>query len=143
MYKVYFLLESILFLVFCGGEIMVSTLCRELSPLLQLIGQCLNIFKISLPLILIIIGIFDIGKVAISNKSEDIKKNMKNLFYRIAVAIVVFFIPTLCMVVFGFVGKFDEVVADSGIDYETCYDCLFRPSKENCCNAVKTAEEHS
>lgn len=117
----------------------VSTLCRDLSPAIQLIGQMLNIFKICLPLILICMGVFDIAKAVISSKSEDVKKNIKLFFQKIAICIIVFFIPTIFMVMFGFVGGFNDIKNESGIDYDVCYDCMFNPSSEGCRDAVQVA----
>lgn len=120
----------------------INTFCRELSPILQLIGQALNIFKISLPLILVVLGIFDIGKAVISSKSDDIKKHMKNFFKKILACVVIFFIPMMCMVVFGFVGGFADIKENSGIDYDICYDCMFNPGSDDCTDAVKIAESN-
>lgn len=123
------------------SNMVITDVCSQLSPLLQLIGQVLNIFKISLPLILIVIGIFDIGKAVVSSKSDDIKKNIKNFFKKVLVSLVVFFIPTIVMVVFGFVGKFTEAIEESGIDYEVCYSCIYKPGSEGCKRNVIEQED--
>jgi H+/gluconate symporter-like permease len=117
----------------------INAFCQELSPILQLIGQALNLFKIFLPLILIALGILDIGKAIISSKSEDVKKNMKNFFKKVIACVVVFFIPTICMIVFGFVGGFNDIKENSGVDYDVCYSCMFNPSNDECTNAVEIA----
>lgn len=117
----------------------INTFCQSLSPLLQLVGQVLNIFKICLPIILIVLGIFDIGKAVISSKSEDVKKNMKSFLKKIVACIVVFFVPTICMVVFGFVGGFSDIKNNSGIDYDVCYSCMFNPTNDECDSAVEIA----
>ncbi len=116
-----------------------NTFCQNLSPMLQLIGQGLTIFKLFLPLILIALGIIDIGRAVVSSKSEDVKKNMKNFVKKIVACVIVFFIPTICMVVFGFVGDFNHIKNDSGIDFDVCYDCMFNPANENCKSAVEIA----
>lgn len=117
----------------------MSTLCRDLSPILQLIGQALNIFKISLPIILVVLGIIDIGKVSISKDAKDIKDHAKNFIWRISAAIMVFFIPTLVMVIFGFVGRFEDTIENSGIDFDTCYSCLFSPNDKECSKSIELA----
>lgn len=114
----------------------INSFCRELSPILQLIGQVLTIFKILLPLVLIVLGIFDIGKAVISSKTDDIKKYMKNFAKKVAVVVLIYFVPTLVMVVFGFVGNFNEITKESGLDYDVCYDCLFKPNSYNCQDSV-------
>lgn len=121
----------------------INTFCRDLSPLLKLIGDALNVFKISLPLLLIALSIFDIGKAVVSAKTDDVKKHMKNCFKKLLICVAVFFVPTLCMVAFGFIGNFKEIKETSGIDYEICYDCMFNPSSEECKTAVEIAELES
>lgn len=120
----------------------INTFCQELSPILQLIGQALSIFKISLPLILVVLGIFDIGKAVISSKSDDIKKYLKNFSKKLAVCVIIFFVPMICMVVFGFVGGFNDIKNNSGIDYDVCYNCMFNPSSDNCTSAVAIADKN-
>lgn len=117
----------------------INTFCQDISPALQLVGQLLTIFKISLPLILICLGIFDIAKAVISSKSDDVKKNLKSFFQKIAICVGLFFVPTLCMIVFGFVGGFNDIKNESGIDYDVCYDCVFNPSSKDCKKAVQIA----
>jgi len=114
----------------------INNFCKGLSPVLILIGHALNIFKLCLPLILIVLGIVDIGKAVISSKSEDVKKNMKNFFKKVLVCALVFFIPTVGMVVFGFIEDFTEIRENSGLDFDVCYNCLFDSGGEICKNAV-------
>lgn len=118
-----------------------SNFCETLSPLLHTIGQMINIFKISLPLILIVLGIFDIGKAVISSKSDDVKKNMKHFVLRIIVSILIFFIPIICLTLFNFIGEFSAIRKNSGLDFDVCYSCLFNPNKDDCTDAVEIAME--
>lgn len=121
----------------------IDTLCKDLSPLLKVLGDALNVFKISLPLLLIALSIFDIGKAVISAKSDDVKKHMKSCLKKLLVCIAVFFIPMLCMVAFGFIGDFKEIEENSGIDFDICYNCMFNPNSEDCKTAVEIAELES
>ena len=134
--SILFFVERGVNMVFIGA---INTFCQSLSPILQIIGQILNLFKIFLPLILIALGIFDIGKAVISSKSDDVKKNMKNFFNKVLVCLVVFFIPTLCMIVFGFVCGFNDIRENSGLDFDVCYSCMFNPNTDECRNAVQLA----
>lgn len=113
--------------------------CEQISPLIQLVGQALNIFKISIPLILICLGIFDIGKAVISSKADDVKKNIKLFIKKMLISVLIFFIPMICMVTFGFVDGFNKIKNESGIDYDICYDCMFNPNSHKCRNAVEIA----
>ena len=44
----------------------LGVFCQNLSPMLQIVGEFLLIFKIAIPIILIVICIFDIGKAIVS-----------------------------------------------------------------------------
>ncbi len=121
----------------------INSFCQEISPMLKMIGDLLNIFKVSLPLILIALCILDIGKAVISSKSDDIKKNIKSGLKKLAVSVFIFFVPTVCMLIFNFVGGFQEITEESGIDYDICYDCMFKPSSSECTKAVEIAELES
>lgn len=118
----------------------INLMCQELSPAIQLIGRLLYIFKLFLPLVLIILGIFDIGKAVISSKSEDVKKHMKNFLFKVFVCVIVFFIQDICMIVFGFVGGFNDVKENSGIDFDVCYSCMFKPNSDECDDYVLIEE---
>ena len=118
----------------------INSMCQGLSSGLQLIGRLIYIFKLFLPLILIVLGIFDIGKAVISSKSEDVKKHMKNFLYKIVVCVIVFFIPNICMIIFGFVGGFNDIRENSGVDYDVCYACMFNPNSDECTYYVELAE---
>ena len=118
----------------------INTFCLEISPILKMIGDLLGIFKLALPLILIALCIIDIGKAVISSKTDDIKKNIKACVKKLIVCVAIFFVPTICMVVFGFVNSFKEIKENSGVDFDICYSCMFNSSNEECKKAVEIAE---
>ena len=118
----------------------INSICTNLSPLLQIIGYFILIYKIFLPLILIIIISIDLTKVIVSNKPDDIKKCLKNFVIKLALSILIFFVPMICMLIMSFVGQFEYIKNNSGLDYNVCYDCMFNPTNERCNNAVENAE---
>lgn len=128
-----FLLEGFMVIV------AIDTFCKDISPVLKMIGELLNLFKISLPLILITLCIVDIGKATLSNKPANVKTNIKNCVKKLAVSLIVFFIPMICMIIFGFVDRFRIMIEDSGIDYDVCYNCMFNPKSSTCLGAVDIA----
>jgi len=108
----------------------VGTFCGDTHEILQLVGWALTIFKIVIPLIIIALGLIDLGKAAVSSKPEEIKKSATSLAWRVAGGIVIFFIPTIVMVVFGFVGKFGESTGQT--DYNICKECITSPWSGEC-----------
>lgn len=107
-----------------------STFCGDTYEILQLVGWVLTIFKIVIPLIIIALGLIDLGKAAVSSKPEEIKKTATSLAWRVAGGILIFFVPTIVMVVFGFVNKFSE--ASDKADFSICRACVESPWSENC-----------
>ncbi len=108
----------------------ITTFCRETFEILQLVGWALTVFKVVIPLIIIALGLIDLGKAAVSSKPEEIKKSATSLAWRVAGGIIIFFIPTIVMVVFGFVGKFDENTGQT--DYDVCKTCITSPWSNGC-----------
>lgn len=107
----------------------IKYVCGGVADILSLVGWILTVFKIAIPLIIIALGIFDLAKAAISSKPEDIKKSATSLLWRFVGGVVIFFIPSLVMLVFGFVGGFSrtEGGAQAHVDWDTCYTCITKP----------------
>lgn len=110
-----------------------GTFCANTHEILGLVGWALTIFKIVIPLIIIALGLFDLGKAAVSSKPEEIKKSAQSLMWRLIGGIIIFFVPTIIMLVFGFVGRFNT--AQSQIDWNICYQCITAPWSSDCANA--------
>lgn len=98
--------------------------CAGTSKIWQLVGNVLFIFKIVIPLLLIIFGMIDLGKAVVGSKDDDIKKSVKSLAMRAVAGIVIFFVPTLVAFIFTLVGDFQEVESD----YTICATCISKPS---------------
>ena len=104
--------------------------CANTANAWQIVGWALLIFKIVIPILLIIFGILDLGKAVIASKDDEIKKSVKSLAFRAVAGIVIFLIPTLVGLVMTFVSDFKESGASS--DYEVCKQCITRPNGEDC-----------
>ena len=72
-----------------------SDFCGEMSGLLKFVGYVLWIFKVAIPILIVIFGIVDLGKAVTASKDDEIKKAMKQLGVRLAAGVLIFFIPTL------------------------------------------------
>ena len=102
--------------------------CTQTAELLRLIGWVLTFFKIAIPLIIIVIGLVDLGKAAVSSKPEEIKKSVGSLVWRIIGGVAIFFVPMLVLAIFRLVSGYNE--AESSVsDWNVCYDCIITPSK--------------
>lgn len=100
--------------------------CQETASLWQFVGIILLIIKIVIPIVLIILGMIDLGKAVISSDEKQISKSAKSLLMRLIAAVVIFFVPTIISAVFSLLGAFNEEVK---ADYDICETCIEHPNK--------------
>ncbi|MEG0026164.1 MAG: hypothetical protein RR847_02320 [Bacilli bacterium] len=89
-------------LVECGGVIIPEALTNLVSIIVKVI-------YIGVPILLILWGMFDLGRAVISSKEEDIKKGQSTFFKRLIAAVIVFFVVSIVAFVIN-------LLSTSGID---------------------------
>lgn len=93
-------------------------LCTGLKPVLRLVGYVVLAIKIGVPIILIIVGMFDLAK-AVTEKNEDkVKEAQKGLVSKAVAAVLVFLVVTIVGVLMSLVGT-DK--------YKVCMTCINDP----------------
>lgn len=102
--------------------------CAKTAVIWQIVGWVILIVKIVIPMLLIILGVVDFSKAAISGKDDETKKSLTTLMWRAVSAVVIFFIPTLVTLVMGLVANFKDSGAQA--DFEVCRTCILDP--KNC-----------
>jgi len=116
-------------------------LCTKAAPILQFVGWVLTIFKIAIPLLIVALGMFDFGKAVTSGKDDDIKKSAKTLLTRALSGVIIFFVPTIVLWLFGRISGYDKAKEGADdINYNVCEDCMLRPWKSDCKQAVSNAD---
>ena len=111
--------------------------CAQTANLWQLVGYFLLVFKIVIPIILIITGIITLGKAVISADDKDAKKGFTSMIKKFVVAAVIFFLPTIITAMFGIINEFHEIEKD----YNVCNKCISYPNSEYCNKKVLALEE--
>lgn len=111
----------------------LGNFCSGASSIVQVAGWVLLVFRIAIPLIIVILGAFDLGKAVTGSKDDDIKKSAKTLAIRIVAGICIYLVPALVLWIFSLVAGFKS--ASTAVDFEVCKTCLLTP---NDCN---TGEE--
>ena len=114
-------------------------ICAKSADIWQVVGYVLLVFKIVIPIILIVLGMIDLGKSVVSGKDDEIKKNMKSLMIRAIAAVAIFFIPTLVGLVMSIVSSFSTIEAD----FNVCKECISSPTGGKCNDSVKDAGKDS
>ena len=101
-----------------------SQFCQDLLPIIKLIKNgIIPIFQIGIPIILIVLGLLDLGKAVVASKDDEIKKAQGMLVKRAIYAVAVFFVVTIVTLVFGLftkTGADDEISGTQ--DWRTCWD---------------------
>lgn len=98
----------------------MDMICQNLAPLIKLIKHgIIPIIQIGIPIILIVLGMLDLGKAVIAGKEDEMKKAQSMLLKRCLYAVAVFFVVTIVTLVFGLLGDAD--VQDTG-NWATCWN---------------------
>ena len=109
--------------------------CLKSARIWQIVGYIIVIVKIVIPLVIIILGIIDLGKAVVSSDDKAISKSVKSLAMRIVAAVCIFFVPTVVSFVIGVV---DTSVND---DSAICRSCISNPGGDTCSGAYSALNE--
>ena len=67
--------------------------CENAKDIMQIVGWALLIFKLIIPIIIILLGALDLGKAVTADKDDEIKKSTKSLGMRIIAGLIIYLIP--------------------------------------------------
>ena len=76
--------------------------CYKTASIWQVVGYISFILKIVIPLIIIILGIVNLAKAVTSNDDKAVSKAAGTLIKKIVIGVVIFFIPTIVWLYFGY-----------------------------------------
>lgn len=85
----------------------------NLQNIMGLIKFLLNVVRFVVPLVLIVLGTFDLFKAVTAGKDEDIKKKQQVLIKRVIAGVIVFLVPTIVSILMGWLGN---------SEWKTCWD---------------------
>jgi len=100
-------------------EIMISIIgdvCTDPDAMrvLLFVKNLIVIAKFGIPLVIIVLASIDFAKLTVGSHPEEIKKAATKLAYRIASAVIVFFVPSIVSLVYGLV--------TDGVNVNACFD---------------------
>lgn len=88
--------------------------CEHLgTQTIELIQKAFTVIKIFVPLLLILLGSFDLANAVLAGSNEEIKKVQKTLMQRILAGIAIYFVPALLNLILGFLGITDATCSIS------------------------------
>ena len=82
------------------------------NNLAELIHTIIVILKFCIPILLVVLGMLDLGKGVIASKEDEIKKGQQMFIKRLISAVFVFFVVTIVQLVVGFVDDKNSGVMD-------------------------------
>ena len=88
----------------------------------NIVSLAVGIIQVVVPILLIVMGMLDLGKAVAASKEEEIKKAQTLFIKRIVAAVLVFFIVAIVQLVFGLLADADS--SDGSIDKEGITECM-------------------
>ena len=80
--------------------------CNGLLPLVKVIKKGLfPIVQLGIPILLIVLGTFDLGKAVISSEEKEVKAAQSRLIKRFIYAALVFFVATIVSVLMNVISQ--------------------------------------
>ena len=117
--------------------------CTDSAAIWKLTGQVINIFKIVIPIIIVLLAMVDLGKAVMAGEEKEIKTAQKLVIKRLIYGVVLFFAVTIVQTVFGLVDTNYKTGGDD-IEGAKCWTCVLTPNSEGadgCKGFVKTAKD--
>lgn len=90
--------------------------CDSLGPIIGILKAVVSLIQFGVPIILIVMGMIDLGKAVLSSKEDEMKKAQSTLLKRFIYAVAVFLIVTLVTLVMNIVSNNADKSANTWID---------------------------
>lgn len=97
--------------------------CSDLMPIIRLIKNgVIPLIQIGIPIILILLGMLDLGKAVVASKEDEIKAAQKMLIKRAIYALAIFFVVLIVQLVFGLLSSTgDSKIESQGAIWSDCW----------------------
>jgi hypothetical protein len=108
---------------------MLSDFCAETQNIWILLGKVIRIILIVIPIIIVLMGTFDLGKAVMAGEDKEIKEAQKMFVKRLVYGVIIFFIP---YIVAGVYSLFDGMSTEGGDTNEgsnLCWKCAINGGK--------------
>jgi E3 ubiquitin-protein ligase DOA10 len=97
--------------------------CATLWPVISLIKNgIIPLIQVGIPIILIVLGMLDLGKAVIASKEDEIKSAQKMLIKRAIYAVAIFFVVLIVQLVFGLLSSAGDDYGTQGESWTTCWN---------------------
>lgn len=76
----------------------------EVLQVMGIVRLIMRVICIAVPVVMILLGSFDLFKAVTAGKDEEIKKKQQTLIKRIIAGVIVFLVPTIVSVLMNLIG---------------------------------------
>ena len=106
--------------------------CANTAGIWGLLGIAVTAIKVAIPIILIVLGMLDMGKAVTSGKDDEIKKQLKIFLFRAIAAVLVFFVPSIVGLIMQTVNTSTNNSLDGACGYAACIQGVTGIGKTGC-----------
>ena len=82
-----------------------------------LVSTVVTIFKVAVPILLVIFGMLDLGKAVVASKEDEIKKGQQTLIKRVIAAAIVFLVIMIVQALIRFLSNGEASIMQ-------CFNCF-------------------
>jgi len=100
--------------MFLPFNVLAEVTCTSLGEILTFVKGIIGLIQIIIPIILIVMGMLDLGKAVMAGKEDDIKKAQGMLMKRVIAGVAVFFVGLLIGVIMGMVPGYKNCLNSTG-----------------------------
>ena len=86
----------------------------------KLVGIFISIIKVIVPIIIVVMGMYELSKAVFDGKDDNIKKQLISFMKRSIACLLIFFAPTIILELFHFIDGWDDLESK----YSTCVSCI-------------------
>ncbi|MGN1267925.1 MAG: hypothetical protein ACI4U0_00235 [Candidatus Aphodocola sp.] len=77
---------------------------QDVQKVMGIVRLLMNVICIIVPIVMIILGSFDLFKAVTAGKDEDIKKKQSVLIKRVIAGLIIFLVPTIVSILMNLIG---------------------------------------
>ena len=97
----------------------------EIDPIIYgVTSTIVTVIKIGIPLVLIFLGMLDLGKAVMANDEKIMKEAQSRLIKRFVYAIVVFLLVAIVQMVFSMIGNASKDSTTNGVKNDSITSCI-------------------
>lgn len=94
----------------------------------NLVSTIIKLIQIVVPIILVVLGLFDFAKAVMAQKEDEIKKGQQTFIKRIIAAALVFFVVAIVKLLVSLLAVDNDIMA--------CFDCFLYGAEDDKCTKV-------